>query len=168
MYKSSNYKTNQDFLYPNQLPPSHLLEEPQPKEPPQSDNNKLNMKWKTLEYANSADPEVWGPSFWFILHNGAARYPEKASPLWKERMRNFIISMPVMIPCEKCADHATAYVEANWENLDKIVSGRVSLFNFFVDMHNMVNKRYGKPVMGYEEAFELYTRSAKVTKMSYM
>lgn len=171
MYKSSHYKTNQDFLYQNQLPRSNLIDQsydtPYQKEEPQPSDIKLDMKWETLQYANSGDPQVWGPSFWFILHNGAARYPEKASPIWKERMRGFILGMPVMIPCEKCADHATAHIEANWHRLDEVVSGRKNLFNFFVDMHNMVNKRYGKPIMGYEEAYELYTGRTNVTKMSY-
>ena len=171
MYKLSHYKTNKDFFYPTQLPRSNLLDTSYETsfkiEPSQSNDVELDIKWETLNYTNSADPEVWGPSFWFILHNGAVRYPEKASPLWKERMRNFIISMPVMIPCEKCADHAMAYIEANWKNLDNIVSGRKNLFNFFVDMHNMVNKRYGKPIMSYEEAYKLYTSTTNVTKMSY-
>ena len=45
------------------------------------------MKWTTLQYANSSDPNVWGPAFWFTLHNGAARYPIKASPICKESMK---------------------------------------------------------------------------------
>lgn len=171
MYKLSHYKTNKEFFYPAELPRSNLLDHTYETsiqvEKPQLNDTKLDIKWETLNYANSADPEVWGPSFWFILHNGSVRYPEKASPLWKERMRNFITSIPVMIPCEKCADHATAYIEANWHNLDNIVSGRKNLFNFFVDMHNMVNKRYGKPIMSYEEAYRLYTSNTSVKKMSY-
>lgn len=129
----------------------------------------LDMKWETLRYSKTVDPQVWGPAFWFILHNGSSRYPEKeASPVWKESMRGFILGIPVMIPCEICADHARAHIEANWNNLDEIVSNRKNLFNFFVDMHNMVNKRYGKPIMSHEDAFALYTTSnVNVTKLSY-
>ena len=72
------------------------------------------MKYKTDRYVNSANPEVWGPAFWFSLHNGALRYPIQASPTWKERMKHFILGIPVMVPCEKCADHATAHLEANY------------------------------------------------------
>ena len=127
----------------------------------------LEMKFKTIKYANTADPEVWGPSFWFILHNGAAKYPEKASPLYAERMKGFILGIPVMIPCEKCSDHATAHIESNWHNLDKIVSSRKELFSFFHSFHNYVNTRYGKPNMTLEDAYALYSGRANVTKLSY-
>jgi hypothetical protein len=82
-------------------------------------------------------------------------------------MKDFILGMPIMIPCEECADHATAHIEANHSRLDEVTSGRQQLFNFFVDFHNLVNRRYGKPVMGYEEAFALYTGNANVKKLSY-
>ena len=61
-----------------------------------------------------------------------------------------------MIPCDKCQDHATAHIEANWNRLDDVVSGRDNLFKFFVDFHNRVNKRYNKPEMSYETAYKLY------------
>ena len=127
----------------------------------------MDMKWTTLEYANSADPNVWGPAFWFSLHNGAARYPIKASPICAERMKGFIIGIPVMIPCEKCQDHATAHIEQNYNKLDEIVSGREKLFNFFVSFHNYVNKRYGKAEMTNEDAYALYTGGVNVTKLEY-
>lgn len=167
MYKGY-YKTSADFM--NSQPPisqSHLINEPFNTEEIKPDPVKLDMKWQTVQYANSGDPQVWGPAFWFILHNGAARYPIKASPLCAERMKGFILGMEVMIPCEKCADHATAHIEANWRRIDEIVSGRKELFNFFVDFHNVLNRRYGKPEMGYEEAYKLYTGRTNVTKLTY-
>jgi hypothetical protein len=55
-----------------------------------TDNAKPVMNIKMTEYTNTADPKVWGPSFWFSLHNGAARYPLNASNLIMERMKGFI------------------------------------------------------------------------------
>lgn len=129
--------------------------------------NKLDMKWSTVEYANPSDPRVWGPAFWFTLHNGSARYPIKASPICAERMKGFILGMPVMIPCEKCQDHATSYIEANYCRLNEIVSGRDQLFNFFVSFHNSVNERYDKPKMSNDDAYTLYTSGVNVTKLEY-
>lgn len=130
-------------------------------------SSNLEMKFEKIKYANTVDPEVWGSSFWFILHNGAANYPEKATPLYAERMKGFILGLPVMIPCEKCSDHATSHIESNWCNLDKIVSGRKELFRFFHSFHNRVNERYGKPIMSLEDAYDLYSGRANVTKLSY-
>jgi len=129
--------------------------------------NKLDMKWSTVEYANPRDPRVWGPAFWFTLHNGSVNYPIKASPIWAERMKGFILGMPVMIPCEKCRDHATSHIEANYYRLNEIVSGREQLFNFFVSFHNYVNERYDKPIMSNKDAYDLYTSSVNVTKLEY-
>ena len=72
-----------------------------------------------------------------------------------------------MIPCEKCADHATAHIEANWKRLDEIVSGRKELFNFFHSFHNYVNRRYGKSEMSLKDAYALYTGRVNVTKLTY-
>lgn len=127
----------------------------------------VDLEWDTIKYTNSVDPRVWGPAFWFTLHNSSARYPVNASPVCRKAMKDFILGMPIMIPCEECADHATAHIEANHSRLDEVTSGRQQLFNFFVDFHNLVNRRYGKPVMGYEEAFSLYTGRANVKKLSY-
>lgn len=127
----------------------------------------VDMIWNTIKEPNTGDPHIWGPSFWFTLHNGAVRYPIKASSICAEMMKGFILGMPVMIPCEKCQDHATAHIEANWHRLDEIVSGRDKLFNFFVDFHNRVNRRYNKPEMSYQDAYKIYTGRVNVKQLTY-
>jgi hypothetical protein len=170
MYKQAYYKTSNDLDSNSQIPKSQLIEETyinQEIKPPSPKGPILNMKWDTVQYAAPSDPEVWGPSFWFILHNGSVNYPINASPLYAERMKGFILGIPVMIPCEKCSDHATAYIESNWRRINEIVSGRKKLFEFFCDFHNILNIRYRKPVLTYEDAYKLYTSRANVTKLSY-
>lgn len=165
MSRGTYYKKSNDFN--RTIPASRLINEPYVREEPTPEPVKMDMKWDTVQYVNSGIPQVWGPAYWFTLHNGAARYPIKASPLCAERMKGFILGMQVMIPCEKCTDHATAHIEANWCRIDEIVSGRQQLFNFFVDFHNRVNSRYGKPEMSYEDAYKLYTGLTNVTKLTY-
>ena len=46
-------------------------------------------------YMNPKDPEVWGPSFWFTLHNGAISYPLQANNICKQRMKQFIFQLKV-------------------------------------------------------------------------
>lgn len=143
---------------------SPLIENPQDKTPY---GDKLEMKYKTDRYVNSANPEVWGPAFWFSLHNGALRYPIQASPTWKERMKHFILGIPVMVPCEKCADHATAHLEANYYRMDEIVSSRSNLFEFFWEFHNFVNERLNKPKMSLDNAYKMYSGEVLLTKLEY-
>lgn len=141
-----------------------LIENPQDKTPY---SDKLEMKYITDRYVNSANPEVWGPAFWFSLHNGALRYPIQASPTWKERMKHFILGIPVMVPCEKCSDHATAHLEANYYRMDEIVSSRNKLFEFFWEFHNFVNERLNKPKMSLDNAYKMYSGEVLLTKLEY-
>ena len=143
--------------------PSPPRMRPQPEKPKAAS---LKVRYKMLEHANPGSPEVWGPAFWFSLHNGAARYPSKASPLWKRRMKSFIRGIPVMVPCEKCADHATAYIESR-SDLDEVVENKDNLFKFFVDFHNFVNDRLGKAKIPMEAAHKMYQGSANVLTVAY-
>lgn len=127
----------------------------------------VNIFWEKSEYSNPSDPRVWGPSMWLILHTGSANYPVNASPIAKEKMKSFILGLPMIIPCETCSDHATVFIQENWDNIDDIVSGRQKLFNFFCEFHNKVNKRYNKPVLACEDAMKLYTNPVFVKKMKY-
>ena len=76
-------------------------------------------------------------------------------------MKSFIMGIPVMVPCEKCADHATAYIESR-SDLDQVVKNRDSLFSFFVDFHNFVNERLGKDKIPMEAALKMYKGTPNV------
>lgn len=102
------------------------------------------------------DPRVWGPPFWFSLHVSSANYPVTASNLTRELMKNRILALPIEIPCSACRPHAHEYVESRRGELDSICSGRDSLFAFYVDFHNKVNERYGKPKVSYDEAKQMW------------
>ena len=108
----------------------------------------------TIEYSTSSIrstnlPDKWGPYVWFMLHNGAASYPETPSRVTQTRMKWFLRGLPVMIPCTTCRDHVTAMVESS--NLDNVTSSRVNLAKFFIDMHNFVNQRLNKTTLSYDE-----------------
>lgn len=106
---------------------------------------------------NTANPNVWGPPFWFSLHISAVYYPENPSNIVRERMKCRILAIPYEIPCGACRPHAISYIESNRDNLDKIVSNRHELGAFYVDFHNKVNERYGKPTWTYEDAYNYYS-----------
>jgi hypothetical protein len=118
-------------------------------------------------YVSTVDPSVWGPAFWFSLHTSAAYYPENASPIVRERMKGRIMAIPYEIPCKNCQPHASAFIEKNRYRLDDIVSGRDQLGKFYVDFHNQVNKRYGKPEWTYEQAYDAYTKGVDIKYLKY-
>jgi hypothetical protein len=122
----------------------------------------LSMKWAT-DTVSTTNPKVWGPAFWFSLHVSAAHYPENPSQIVRERMKQRILAIPYEVPCGTCRPHASAFIESNRDKLDKIVSNKHELGKFYVDFHNKVNKRYGKPEWTYDQAYKVYSGKAKIT-----
>jgi hypothetical protein len=117
---------------------------------------RLETNNQTGDDVNESSPEVWGPKMWFVLHNGAAHYPFEASDIYAEKMKNFILALPIMIPCENCKNHALRFIESRKDKLFIICKKRETLFDFFVDFHNDVNKRQGKKEVSYIEARQIY------------
>ncbi len=101
----------------------------------------------TLDEDNisSISPMIWGPKFWYILHNGASSYSNNPSEQNKERMKGFVKGIPYMLPCESCFKHAVSYIENS--DINKVVSNKNELFLFFWEFHNDVNKRLGKKII---------------------
>lgn len=106
------------------------------------------------EGVSSGSPEIWGPALWFFLHTTSANYPDNPSPMKMKKTREFICSLPHLIPCENCFHHALRYIESS--DLKVVVSSRKNLFEFFVRMHNYVNKRYQKPELTPDQVLEKY------------
>lgn len=155
-FDNSEIRMNTNIAAQLNVPIENTIEEPENySHENYSHENEQHVTCQNIN-KSSNDPKKWGPPFWYILHNGAFHYPENASKLYIERMKNFILGIPVMLPCEKCKNHATVFIEQHKSKLNDICSGRESLFNFFVDFHNKVNARYDKPVLSYEEAYNIY------------
>ena len=132
-----------------------------------ADNTTMRIQYKTLPKANPGNPEVWGPAFWLTLHNGALHYPKNASPFWTSRMKAFIEGIPILLPCERCSDHACAYIESQRHNLDQVVKNKKNLFEFFVKFHNFVNEKEGKPQITLAQAKKMYGGKSDVLTVEY-
>jgi len=138
--------------------PNHSL-------PGQVDHHDTTLTYRRITSENTADPSVWGSAFWFSLHNGAKHYP--ATPTASEviRMKGFIRGLSVILPCGVCKYHADLFVQQHETQIDDICSSKDSLFDFFVDFHNAVNERNGKPKMSYTDARKLYENTFEVVKL---
>jgi hypothetical protein len=109
-----------------------------------------------MQQDNIYSPNIWGPGLWLNIHTGSLSYPENPSVTTRERMKWFIWGLPMILPCQTCKDHATAYVMRHNTQINEIVTNRKNLFEFFVDFHNAINQRHRKPLMSYREASILY------------
>ena len=129
-------------------------------------DNSIQLNWKNEHVMSTANPKICGPPYWFTLHISAAYYPYVANDIVKEKIKNKILAIPYDLPCPDCRTHALAFIEEQRENLDKIVYGRHSLGKFYVDLHNYVNRRYGKKEWVYEEAYKMYSGNSQLTYLS--
>jgi hypothetical protein len=156
-FQPSRFPVQQPTVFPVQQP-SHFI--------PTKQKSEINIDYSVSD-KDLTDPEVWGPSFWFTLHNGSLSYPENASPIIAERLKGFILGLPYMLACSTCKLHAISYIEQNSSKLDDVCRGRDKLFNFFVDFHNYVNSKSGKKIFTYEEARDLYNKKASIKVMKF-
>lgn len=128
---------------------------------------RFTLMWDTQSYADTIDPSVWGPPTWCFLHTSSAHYPVSPDNDTKNATKSFIMSLPFTLPCVSCKHHAIMWVNAHKHKLDTIVQSRDSLFKFYVDFHNYVNKRLGKPIMSYAEAYNKYRNGVNVNRLKF-
>lgn len=89
------------------------------------------------------DPTVWGPSYWAMFHFVPYSYQDNPNRTVKEAMKNFLRTIPLLLPCHSCRDHALEYLTT--ADMDAAVTNRKTLARFFFDFHNSVNERLNKP-----------------------
>jgi len=159
------YATADRYLGMYQLQNSHLKKEAYVPHVSHTREEEKNTEMYSQAVLNTSDPKVWGPPMWSTFHVSAAHYPLQASPLVKERMKNRILAIPYEVSCQSCRVHASAFVEENREDLDRIVSGRHELGKFYVRFHNYVNRRQGKPEWTYEQAYKKYAGTTQVNHL---
>jgi len=93
-------------------------------------------------------PGIWGPNLWGTLHLVCL-----AGSITSE----FVQEFAKVIPCPMCAAHFTEMIKENPlpDSDDPSV-----LFEWSVQVHNIVNERIGKPIFTVEDAAKRWlTRS---------
>lgn len=104
-----------------------------------SEKNDKDVLYFLNKYSTT-DKNIWGPHYWFVIHNFSATYPDIPSKIDIEIAKLFIKILPFLLPCGECSSHCFQYIKnINQKKADEIVSSRYNLFNFFYELHNNVN-----------------------------
>lgn len=95
-----------------------------------------------------------GPNIWKSIHYIALYYPEKPTYNDKQNYYIFFTNLATVLPCKKCQKNYTKNlieypIESNLESREK-------LFEWTVNIHNIVNKELGKKQMSLEKAYDIY------------
>lgn len=91
------------------------------------------------------DSKIWGPKAWFFLHAITLNYPINPSNVDKENYKNFFISLGNVLPCEICQVNYKNHLEELCIN--DYLNTRKDLVNWFIKIHNLVNKELNKPIL---------------------
>lgn len=96
---------------------------------------------------------VWGPAVWYLYHTLAYKIRAESFLTLRDSLLNFIRGIASILPCPKCSEHATAYMnKINFAAIQTKEQLKLFLYNF----HNTVNERKEYPIMLPEIADEKY------------
>lgn len=85
-------------------------------------------------------PSKWGPHFWSTLHIACLACQDYKA------LAEFVEGYVYIIPCLSCRQHFEQVLVEN------PVPETGDFFQWSVDVHNIVNKRLGKPEISYDDA----------------
>lgn len=110
--------------------------------------------------AASADPAIWGPHAWYILHTLAElayrSVQETGADRLADRWASLVVATSESIPCPTCARHFRTWM--HWVPFEASVAA-ATVRDRFAELHNMVNRTKKTPTWSGELA-TLYTGSA--------
>jgi hypothetical protein len=96
-------------------------------------------------------PKIWGRYGWNFIHLVTVEYPNEPTENDKINYQNFFNSLQHVLPCKKCKEHIKEHMSAN-PLTNKILSTRMKLILWTIDLHNIVNKSIGKKELTYIDA----------------
>lgn len=116
---------------------------------------------------DNINPSLWGESFWTVGHYITIAYPNNPSSDDKKNVYNFFISLQHLLPCEKCRIH---YIEnlRNYPLTDDILENKKKIMDWFLNMHNIVNKQTHKSVFTMNDFAKRYLTLKRKSKIKYI
>lgn len=101
-------------------------------------------------------PSHWGPYFWGTIHITCLGAPEALDETDKQAYAQFFKTMPFILPCGSCGKHF--YDTLQVEPVERALASKHTLFAWSVRVHNIVNKRLGKPEWTLHRALDHWNR----------
>ncbi len=99
-------------------------------------------------------PNIWGPHLWKALHMISVGYPNEPSDEQKKNYRRFFENFHQVIPCSICSNNYKKHLK-ELPITNETMKNRQNLAKWVIDVHNIVNKEHGKPIMEPDDALLL-------------
>lgn len=96
--------------------------------------------------------DVWANPLWYMIHTCA--YYSSGGQRCQLFFKAFMSCLRYALPCSKCRSHLMDNLKRF--DIDKYCLNTEGLFEYTVDLHNMVNKQLGKTIISSEQAKQIY------------
>lgn len=101
-------------------------------------------------------PTIWGKYMWMSIHLIALGYPNNPTQEEKNAYHSYFSDLHKVIPCAACSNNYLQHI-SEMPLTDKVLSSRNNIFDWTVDLHNLVNNMLGKKVISKEHAYHIFT-----------
>lgn len=101
--------------------------------------------------------KLWGPAIWKSIHYITMGYPENPTSTDKENYKNFLTMYKNVLPCNMCSINYEKHLLIN-PLTEESLSSRNNLVKWGIDMHNIVNKMLNKPILNYDQAYDVLNK----------
>jgi hypothetical protein len=95
----------------------------------------------------------WQQITWVFFHTIALNYNNDH----RDEYINFFDSLKTIIPCKICRNHYIQNVNNENMNINNNINSD-KIFNWTIDLHNIVNKMHNKKIWSHEEARKYYNK----------
>jgi hypothetical protein len=104
---------------------------------------------------NNISPTIWGPPGWKFLHYVTFAYPDKPTFDDKENYKTFFNSVGTILPCASCRGNYNSHLK-KFPLDNTVLSSRQNIVLWLINIHNEVNKMYGKKIFTYDDVVKIY------------
>jgi hypothetical protein len=117
-----------------------------------------------------ADPQVWGPLLWKILHNVSENLGKNTNKILQkdeiQYFQNMLKQIKNILPCKLCVKHYSQYYFKNKKENIQYDELKDYAKKFFYNLHEEINKDNHKQSFNYDD-LKIYNCS-KDTVSSYV
>ena len=100
------------------------------------------------------DPTIWGPSYWFFLHNVAFNYPKNPTTIQKKIHYRLIHNFHEFLPNKTIAGIFVKMLEKY--PITPYLDTQKDLIKWMHFIHNQINIRLNKPIITLDEHYDQF------------
>lgn len=114
------------------------------------------MACNSTKPRNNLNPSTWGPYAWSFLYAIAVAYPSTPSVAERAAMKNFVFSLPYLLPCQTCRTNMETKLNGEFGGLrlETALNCNTTLVDYFYDIETSIALSKQKTVVPKNERIQ--------------